>query len=120
MANHPIVHIEIPANNIKETARFYGALFGWKIEEFPEMDFTSFNPGDGPAGGFNQVSDTYPAKQVLLYVETDDIEASLKRAEELGGRVIKGKTDIPGMGWWGLFEDPSGTRIGLYTGLPQA
>jgi predicted enzyme related to lactoylglutathione lyase len=28
------------------------------------------------------------------------------------------KTEIPGMGWYAIFSDPTGNRIGLFTGRP--
>ena len=30
-----IVWFEIPADNVERARKFYGALFGWKIEKFP-------------------------------------------------------------------------------------
>ncbi len=33
-----------------------------------------------------------------------------------GGKAIQGKTEIPGEGHYGIFEDPSGNRVGLFSG----
>jgi predicted enzyme related to lactoylglutathione lyase len=27
------------------------------------------------------------------------------------------KTEIPHVGWWGVFSDPTGNRIALYTSM---
>ena len=32
VANHPILHIEIPATNPGAVGTFYSDVFGWKIE----------------------------------------------------------------------------------------
>ena len=35
MADHTIVHFEIPADDVERLRRFYSNLFGWKIEKTP-------------------------------------------------------------------------------------
>lgn len=39
----------------------------------------------------------------------------LEKAVELGGRKVKEKTEIPDIGWFGLFTDLDGNTIGLFT-----
>jgi predicted enzyme related to lactoylglutathione lyase len=41
VSNHPIVHIEIPAKKAEEAGKFYGDLFGWKIEADPRTTMYS-------------------------------------------------------------------------------
>jgi predicted enzyme related to lactoylglutathione lyase len=118
MTSHPIVHIEFSAKDREATSQFYTDLFGWKVEQMPEMNYASFEPGEGVGGGFNPVSDSNPAGTVVVYVGTDDIEASLAKAETLGGKLIAPKMEIPGMGWFALFADPTGNTVGLFKELP--
>src|SRR5690606_37295808 len=99
-----------------EATKFYSALFGWECQAYPEMDYAMFNPGEGPGGGFPRIDDNlYRANQTLVYVSTDDIEASLAKAESLGGATVLPKTEIPGIGWFGIFKDLSGNHVALYT-----
>jgi predicted enzyme related to lactoylglutathione lyase len=63
------------------------------------------------------VSDESPAGHVLVYIHSDDIETDLKNVEKLGGKVIHPKTEIPQIGWFGLFQDPTGNVLGLYTSM---
>jgi hypothetical protein len=56
---------------------------------------------------------------VLVYVQTDDIEATLAKVESLGGRVLVPKTEIPTVGWFGVFSDPTGNKVGLYSGKEE-
>jgi len=38
-----IVHFEIPADNIERTNKFYGNLFGWKMEKMAgPMEYWTF------------------------------------------------------------------------------
>jgi len=121
MSKRNIVHVEIPSANVESAARFYQDLFGWKIQPVPEMNYTMWEAGNGDEyGGFPLVSDDNPAGQVLIYIDSDDIDADLKNVQKLGGKVLTQKTEIPGMGWFGVFIDPTGNVLGLYTSMNPA
>lgn len=120
MSKRNVVHVEIPAANVATAGEFYRALFGWKIRSVPEMDYTMWEDDGGGGGGFPLVSDESPAGQVLVYIDSEDIEADLKKVRELGGKVLREKTEIPGMGWFGIFQDPTGNVLALYTGMQPA
>ncbi len=122
MSNHPIVHIEIPAKQAKEAGKFYGELFGWRIEADPTYSYVQFQAEGGPGGGFVEVGQSnapveYKTDSLLVYVSTDDIDATLAKVESLGGKTLLSKTEIPHVGWWAVFSDPSGNRIGLFKGI---
>ena len=45
-----IVWFEIPADNVERAKKFYGDLFGWKIEKFPgPMDYWHIDTGGADA-----------------------------------------------------------------------
>jgi predicted enzyme related to lactoylglutathione lyase len=125
MGKHSIVHVEIPASDPKEAAQFYTNLFGWGTEgtNTGDGEYWMFKADAGPTGGFNPVGESglWPVKpgDVLLYISTDDIDATLAKAESLGAKLVTPKTAIPGMGWWAMFSDPTGNKIGLYTSTAQ-
>lgn len=84
----------------------------------PEMNYVMWEAGSGDEyGGFPQVSDENPAGQVLIYIASDDIDEDLEKVAQLGGKVIREKTEIPGMGWYGVFQDPTGNVLALYTSM---
>ena len=62
------------------------------------------NGGIGPTDGANRVT---------VYVEVSDLEATLQKAVELGGKVIQPITEIPNMVTLALFEDVEGNVIGI-------
>lgn len=120
MTKRNIVHIEIPAADSAKAGKFYQDLFGWHIESVPEMNYTMWDAGDGSGGGFIALDDHTKPGDVLIYVNSDDIEADLKKARSLGGIIIQEKMEIPQNGWFGVFRDPTGNQIALYTGMnPQ-
>jgi predicted enzyme related to lactoylglutathione lyase len=112
-----VVHVEIPAANVEAAGKFYQELLGWKIQHDSTLNYSMWEAGDGSAGGFPEVSDEAPAGHVLVYIHSDDIEADLKKVEELGGKVIHPKAEIPQMGWYAFFQDPTGNVLGLYTSM---
>jgi predicted enzyme related to lactoylglutathione lyase len=56
----------------------------------------------------------------LPYVAVDDPDATLARAKKLGGKVHIGPADIPGVGRFGVLEDPTGAVLAVMKALPQA
>jgi predicted enzyme related to lactoylglutathione lyase len=121
MSNHSIVHVEIPAFDPGKAGTFYADLFNWKIQVDQSFDYHMFQPDPGPGGGFVKVGEQPPYKpgEVLIYVSTDDIDATLAKAESLGAKTLVPKTEIPHTGWFAFFSDPTGNRIGLFTGINQ-
>ncbi len=116
MSEHPFVHIEFSSRDRAESAKFYGDVFGWEVQDMPEMNYTTFDPGEPPGGGFNPVSDQVKAGDVTVYIGTDDIEASLAKIEAAGGKTVIPKSEIPDVGWFAFFSDPTGNVVALYKG----
>lgn len=49
-----------------------------------------------------------------------DLDATLDKVEEHGGKVVQPRVARPGMGWFASFEDPVGNRPGLMQTDPSA
>ncbi len=119
MSQHPIVHIEFSSKDCEASGKFYHDLFGWEVQQIPEMNYATFMTGNGsPGGGFNPVDAAYPAGTVMVYVQTDDIDDSLQKVEELGGKIVAPRSEIPGVGWFAFFRDPTGNTVALMEPLP--
>jgi len=113
--------IEIRTNNIETTADFYESLFGWKIikkEKTDGFDVWIFDTGSKPRiqnlrrGGIWLRPKGEPLG-VVVYIMVDDIEATLKKVTELGGKTVSSKAPL-GAGYGAYFTDPSGNLLGLY------
>lgn len=81
------------------------------------MNYTLWELDEGPSSGFPEISDEMPAGQVLIYVNSNDIQTDLKKSETLGAKILYPKTEIPNTGWFGIFADPIGNKIALYTSM---
>ncbi len=117
MTKRNIVHVEFSTRDFEESGKFYHELFGWKITPMPEMHYSLWEAADGTGGGFNPLGEHTKAGEVLVYVDSEDIEADLKKAKKLGATVVEEKQEIPEQGWFGIFMDPTGNKVALYTAL---
>ncbi len=109
---NPIVHVEFSSRKPEDLRRFYEALFGWKFQHDPKLNYFSFETGAMPGGGLFQNEAMPPGIQV--YVGVEDLDGTLKKAESLGATVMRWKEEIPGIGWWGLFRDPEGISMAVF------
>ena len=111
---NPVVHWEISARDAKKAQEFYASLFGWHVDSSNPVGygFVDTHSESGINGGIPQAGEGDQAR-VILYVEVDDLQAYLDRAEELGGRTLMPPTEIPGIVTIALFADPEGNTTGL-------
>jgi predicted enzyme related to lactoylglutathione lyase len=56
----------------------------------------------------------------LPYVFVDDADATLAKASKLGGTVHVGPEDIPGIGRFGVLQDPTGAVLAVMKPQPAA
>ena len=121
MAN-PVVHFEVTGSDGAKLQDFYGKLFDWKIKADNEMNYgivqrdgNTTDEGIGIGGGVASAQEGSDG-WLTFYVATDDIEASLQKAESLGGTRLMGPMDVPGGPQIGLFKDPEGHTVGVVKG----
>jgi predicted enzyme related to lactoylglutathione lyase len=55
----------------------------------------------------------------LPYVCMDDVDATIARVKRLGARIPMNPEDIPGVGRFGVFEDPTGAVLAIMKPLPM-
>jgi predicted enzyme related to lactoylglutathione lyase len=114
MAN-PFVHVELNTTDVSKAKDFYGKLFDWKLEDMPApMDYTLIKVGEGTAGGIMKHPVPGAPSMWLAYVLVDDIHAATAKAKSLGAAVKKDVTEIPGIGWFSIFMDPTGAPLALW------
>ena len=56
-----------------------------------------------------------PDQPFTNYIETEDIDAALKKVQAAGGSICLPKMEIaPGMGWIAAFKDTEGNLLGFH------
>ena len=108
-----IVHVEVHSNEPARTKQFFSEVFGWKFEDVPEMDYTTFQAPSAPHGGLMKPMENSPP-QVLNYILSANIEETSRRIETAGGAIVVPKTEIPKVSWFAIFREPGGTVQALY------
>jgi len=101
---------------------FYKKVVGWDTTPFgPVGSYTVLNNSTG-AGVGGVMGIPAEAKGMppnwMIYVGTPDVDATAKRVTELGGRVHKQPSDIPGVGRFAVVEDPTGAVFNIFTPKP--
>ena len=108
---HPVVHFEIGCKDKAATSAFYSEAFGWTIDPGP-MGGIDTGSAAGIPGHVVSLGHE-PHQFTHFYIETDDVAASLKRVEELGGKVVVPPVPLP-HGTFAWFADPEGNQVGLW------
>ncbi len=109
---------ELATPDVDASAKFYSDLFGWTVEAFEGMGmpYSTIKTAAGSSnGGIRPAMPPGTPPYWLVYFGTDDIEASLTKATELGASTLMEPMDI-GVGKLAAVQDPQGAIFALYAG----
>ncbi len=97
---------------------FYGTLFGWTYEDgMSDEPYSILSVGKTEQGGIMPM----PPEAAQMppnwgaYVAVDDVDASARQAEELGGKILLEPRDIPHVGRFCVISDPQGAVLSMIT-----
>jgi predicted enzyme related to lactoylglutathione lyase len=108
-----LVHFELPAQDAARARGFWSGLFGWKFGDpaMPDLDYRMVQTGPEQGGA------VFPSdgsmRGPVVYFDTEDIDASVAKARELGGSA-EDKQPIPGVGWFARCKDTEGNEFSLF------
>jgi predicted enzyme related to lactoylglutathione lyase len=113
---HSVVWFEIPADDPTRAQRFYGSLFGWKIQAFPGMEAywhvdTGGDDASPDAGMLPRMHETHT---ITNYVLVPSVTRFMAKVEKLGGAICKPKTAVPGMGYFAICRDTEKNTFALW------
>ena len=115
MPGNPICHWELMVNDVEKAQAFYGKVFDWSYEKWDgPMEYWNVQVGKEPNGGMMKSPDEAPHPSLCVFYLVDDLDATLAKAEEAGGKVVVPKMEIPTVGWHGGFLDPDGIFVGVF------
>ena len=109
--SNPVVHFEIGCRDKARTEQFYSQLFDWKLQ--PMGPATMIDTGSGGIGGHMTSLGHEPFHYTAFYVQVDDLQVALDKAQELGGKTLVPPVEIP-TGSFAWFSDPDGNMVGLF------
>lgn len=108
-----ICHLEIRVTDMAQARDFYGTVFGWSFQDLGTTYMLALV--EGVSIGIELVDAPPSDGPHLPYVEVAGIKETLTNVEAAGGKVEEGATEIAGgLGWFAIFRDPSGNRLGIH------
>ena len=107
------MHFEFASTNPKATRTFLEQVFAWRFESVPGLEYYPFGTPSGPGGAVMPLAEERP-KGLLNYILSEAIDGDLEKVNGAGGRILTPKTEIPGLGWWAMFEEPGGCILALF------
>jgi predicted enzyme related to lactoylglutathione lyase len=117
MNDNPVVFWEIASNDAEKSVKFMEQVFGWKSEYDRRSTIHEFASGEAKAafaGGGIFTLRQAKVPFLTIYIMVDDINAKVKKIEELGGFiVISPRQPTPGGPTICLFNEPSGVTLGM-------
>lgn len=115
----PLAWFEIISPDAGRAREFYTTLFDWKSDQPAELGgYTLLDTASEPAAvgggiGASESGGTRPG--VYVYFRVDDLAATLRRAEELGGSTVLEPMALPDdSGSVAVLADPDGNAVGLW------
>jgi uncharacterized protein len=109
-----VIHFEVPTNNPERSAAFYKKALGWKIKRWGRQDYWMVTTGKEPEPGIDGgIMPKKDLKTVVNTVGVASVEKALKKVLDAGGKLVRPKVGIPGMGWLVYCADPDGNVFGM-------
>ena len=118
-----IVHFEIPVDDRKRAEAFYNKAFSWMINAMPEFDYAMAGTTESDENGMPKMPGAInggmpkrggPVEHTVVTIRVDDVDAALKKIEQLGGKTVQSKMPIGDMGFTAYFKDTEGNVVGLW------
>jgi len=111
-----VIHFEIPADDPQRAVAFYEKAFGWKIVKWEgPMEYWLVMTGPegepGIDGGLARRS--APGDSTVNTIGVDSVDAYVAKIVANGGKVIRPKAAVPGVGWLAYCQDTEGNVFGL-------
>lgn len=116
-----ITWCELGTRDQKKAREFYAALFGLEpaVQDMGEYgEYTTLKRGDEMVAGVGDMAPGVPdfvPPSWLVYFGSDDVDATVAKAVELGGKVTAPAMDIPGVGRFAVLDDPQGATFAVIT-----
>lgn len=111
-----VIHFEILADDAKRASRFYENVFGWTVQKWDgPMEYWFLMTGDpkepGIDGAFSirQGADDFNVNTIGV----PSIDDAIKKITKNGGKIIRKKSAIPGVGYLAYFKDTEGNIWGV-------
>ena len=113
--SNPVVRWQMLSPKPDETVAFYRQLFDWSVTQSNALGYREVTAGHGGIhGGVWPAPPNAPAF-VQLFVQVDDVDASIAEATRLGAKVLVPKSTLPDGTAMAVLLDPLGQSFAVCT-----
>jgi predicted enzyme related to lactoylglutathione lyase len=112
--------IDLTVPNADAVRDFYADVIGWDISPVPMGEYNDYcmvpQGGDKPIAGVCHARGENASMPPvwMIYIMVADLDESVRRCHERGGKVRVPERKIPGSGRFVVIEDPAGAIAGLF------
>ncbi len=111
-----VVHFEIDAKKPERAVKFYEKVFDWKIKKWEgPVEYYLISTGKetepGIDGGLSRRTESEPS--TVNTIDVSSVDEFIKKVEANGGKIIRPKRAVMGVGYMAYFEDPEGNVFGI-------
>jgi hypothetical protein len=107
---------ELTTTSVPAAKKFYTGLLGWKTQPFGKgMDYTVLKNGKDMIGGMMSCPESKKPARWIPYVFVADVDATVKKATKLKGKIAMPAADVPTVGRIAILIDPQGAPFGIIT-----
>ena len=116
-------HFEFPYEDLSRAKEFYSKVFGWKFQDFSDMNYTmaftvetdeQMMPKEsGAINGGLYKRDENSSKTPVVIVGVESVDDKIKEIEFSGGKVLL-KKQLGNMGFYAQVSDTEGNIIGIW------
>ena len=113
---------ELMTTEIDGAKAFYSKMFNWEFEDIDkEMPYTLAKVDKQEVAGMMGMPPEAANMPPMwgAYVTVNDVDASAKQAESLGGKILMEARDIPEVGRFCVISDPQGATLSMITYLDK-
>ena len=110
---HRATHHPVTRAGADATPDFFVQLFGWTIDHRKPIRYTVEEVRTGEPSALILLEQDSPGASATFYVQVEDLEASVRQAEALGGALVTPPTPLEEGGRFALVLDPQGHHVGL-------
>jgi len=116
--NGRFVWYDLITTDLAAARTFYTEVIGWTLTNFGGGEYTMWTAGGQMVGGIGPLPEEAKKAGIpphwLAHIKVEDVDATVKKAQELGGHVHVPGTDIPNVGRFAVVADPQGAVFSVF------
>lgn len=110
------IHFDISVDDPERAAKFYGEAFGWEFYKWDgPFDYWLIRTGtpDEPGIDGGLARRESPSEAIMNFIGVPSVAECATKIVALGGKLIRDRQAIPGVGFIAICQDTEGNRFGI-------